>query len=232
MEGKYTCNVVIDLEFTPIPKNRRTGGLKHEIIEVGAVKLASDGTVCGTFSHMVKPQLAHGVSGTVRRITGINNADLSCARPLDEVLEALAAWIGPGNARMVTWSGSDLKQIQLECAAKGIAHRLPGRWLDIQRLYPRLWGMNKRRRIALGEAADWCGIEHDRASAHRALYDARMTAGIFRTMAFGEFHEHRARVEAELKRKKEACATSIGARCDGLAALLAELRGQEGSKAA
>lgn len=232
MEGTYTCNVVIDLEFTPVPRNCHPRGLKQEIIEVGAVKLAADGTVCGTFSHMVKPQLAHGVSGKVRRITGINNADLTCARPLAEVLEALAAWIDPGRVRMVTWSESDLKQVRLECAAKGIAHHLPGRWLNIQQLYPRLLGMNRRRKIALGEAAEWCGIAYDRASAHRALYDAQLTADVFRAMACGEFSEHRARVNEELSHEKETCSASIGAQCDGLAALLAELRGYEGARAA
>lgn len=232
-DSKYACNVVIDLEFTPVPKERQIGRLRQEIIEVGAVKLASDGTVCGTFTHMVKPQLAHGVSGTVRRITGINNRDLTCALPLAEVLEALATWIGPDRARMVTWSEHDLRQINMECTAKGIVHHLPGRWLDIQRLYPRLLGMSKtRRKVALGEAADWCGIEHDTKSAHRALYDARMTADVFLMMASGEFAEHRARVKEELGREQEICASSIGAQCEGLAALLAELRGQEGPQAA
>ena len=232
MDSKYTCNVVIDLEFTPVPRDLHMGGLQHEIIEVGAVKLASDNTICGTFSHMVRPEFAHCVSGTVRRITGISDADLACARPISEVLEALASWIGPGRARMVTWSECDLKQIRTECAAKGINHRLPGRWLDIQRLYPRLVGLGKRRKVALGEAADWCGIDNDKAFAHRALYDARMTAEIFCAMASGEFQEHRARLDEELRCEKRPCSTSIGSQCDGLAALLAELKGQEGARAA
>ncbi len=232
MDNRYTCNVVIDLEFTPVPRSKWIGDLRNEIIEVGAVKLSSDGTVCGTFSHMVKPQLAHCVSGKVRRITGINDADLTCARPLAEVLEALATWIGPGRVRMVTWSESDLKQIRAECAAKGIAHRLPSRWLDIQRLYPRLLGINKRRKVALGEAADWCGIQNDKASAHRALYDAQMTADVFHTMASGEFLAHRARIDEELRDEKKPCSMNIGAQCDGLSVLLAELISQEVTRAA
>lgn len=232
MRSKYTCNVVIDLEFTPVPKSRRIGGLQNEIIEVGAVKVAPDGTVCGTFSHMVRPQLANYVSGEVRRLTGIDNRDLTGARPLAEVLEALSTWIGPGRVRMVTWSAHDIKQIQAECATKGIVVRLPKRWMDIQQLYPRLMGLSRGRKVALGEAADWCGIKNDKASAHRALYDAQMTAQVFGAMASGELSEHRVRVNDELSRKKAPCSASIGAQCDGLATLLAELRSQEGCNAA
>ena len=40
----YDCNVIIDLEFTYVPKKRRRGGLTTEIIEVGAVKVDAAGT--------------------------------------------------------------------------------------------------------------------------------------------------------------------------------------------
>ncbi|MBR3234540.1 MAG: exonuclease domain-containing protein [Atopobiaceae bacterium] len=230
MKSAYACNVVIDLEFTPVPKGQRKGGLRCEIIEVGAVKLTPDGEVAGEFSHMVKPTIAHGVSSKVQRMTGIGDEDLTCARPLGEVLQALAAWIGPGKARMVTWSDSDLDQITRECAVKGIDIALPKRWLDIQKLYPRLTGMaNRRRRIALGDAADWCGIANEKAYAHRALYDAQMTAELFCMMAAGEFAEHQKRVAAELERPREdaVCTASIADRCGGLADLLASMRAAE-----
>ncbi|MBR2683283.1 MAG: exonuclease domain-containing protein [Atopobiaceae bacterium] len=225
----YACNVVIDLEFTHVPRQLRSDGIKYEIIEIGAVKLAADGSVAGEFSHMVKPTIARGVSGAVHRITGIGDEDLTCARPLAEVLEALRVWIGPAKARMVTWSECDLKQITCECAAKGIDVELPGRWLDIQRLFPRLMGMERNRRVALGDAADWCGIANDKANAHRALYDAQITAELFRLMASGECAAHRARVKAELDKGRgaSACSASIGERCGGLEELLASLRAQE-----
>ena len=227
MESKYTCNVVIDLEFTPVPKRLRKDGLRYEIIEVGAVKLGPDGSVVGEFSHMVKPVLSKGVSGKVHWMTGIGNEDLTCARPLDQVLDALAAWIGPGKARMVTWSGSDKAQIACECRVKGIEHHLPTRWLDIQRLYPRLMHTRKRM-VALGEAADWCGIANDKASAHRALYDAKMTAELFRMMASGECAAHREALDRQMQADKNKCSASIGAQCGGLAELLAQLQAKEG----
>lgn len=232
METTYSCNVVIDLEFTNVPRDRRVDGLATEIIEIGAVKVAPDGTIAGEFSHMVKPTLAAGVSGAVHRMTGIGDEDLTCARPLSEVLEALSQWIGNGRVRFVTWSDTDRRQIERECMAKGIEVGLPARWMDIQRLYPRLMG-SKKKFVRLGEAADWCGIDNDRSSAHRALYDAQMTAKVFLMMASGECAAHRARVEAELHKPsaEKSCSSSIGDRCGGLADLLASLMVQEAQAA-
>lgn len=232
MENTYSCNVVIDLEFTHIPRNRRIDSLATEIIEIGAVKVTPDGSIVGEFSHMVKPTLATGVSGAVHWMTGIGNEDLTCAQPLDEALEALRQWIGEGRARFVTWSDTDRKQIERECTTKGIAVKLPSRWMDIQRLYPRLMGSQKKF-VKLGEAADWCGIENDRSSAHRALYDAKVTTEIFLMMASGECSAHSARVEAELNKSnvKQSCSSSIAAQCGGLADLLASLKAKEAKAA-
>ncbi len=226
MKSSYVCNVAIDLEFTPVPRDLQQGGLRQEIIEVGAVKLAADSSVAGEFSHMVKPAFATEVSGVVQRITGIHSEDLTCARLLAEVLDALVTWIGPGRVRMVTWSDCDLKQLRAECGVKGLEWRLPARWLDIQGLYPRLMDMS-RRKVALGEAADWCGITNSEEALHRALYDAQLTSEIFRMMGAGECAAHKRAVEEKLSQGKKECAASLGEQCDGLAALLAQLRAKE-----
>ncbi|MDO4539009.1 MAG: 3'-5' exonuclease [Coriobacteriales bacterium] len=230
----YLCNVVIDLEFTPVPTKACAGGLRNEIVEVGAVKLAPDGSIVAEFSHIVRPTIGRGVSGRVHKLTGIGDEDVLCARPLPEVLEALSAWIGPGRVRMVTWSGHDLKQIKSECEAKGIDVQLPNRWLDIQSLYPRLVGLPHRRKVALGEAADWCGIPNNKKEAHRALYDAKMTARIFAMMAAGEFSAHKERMRTVIAtpEEKAPCASTIADRCSGLAALLAGLVASEAASAA
>ncbi len=234
MASAYDCNVVIDLEFTPVPKAVRGGtGLRQEIIEVGAVKLDPEGNVVGEFSHVVRPTMARSVSGQVRCLTGIVNGDIACARPLEEVIGALAAWIGPCRARMVTWSGSDLKQITVELGAKGIECALPHRWMDIQPMYAHFMGLG-RKKVALCDAADWLGIPNDRSRAHRALYDAQLTREVFNMMAKGELAEHRRRVRQETRdaRAVGACSTSIGSRCGGLAGLLASLMAEEAQQTA
>lgn len=175
MEATYDRNVILDLEFTHVPKRQRVNGLATEIIEIGAVMVAPDNSIIDEFSRMVKPTLAHNVSGAVHYMTGIGNEDIVCAKPLDTVLDDFADWIGHRKTRLVTWSDTDRRQVTRECSTKGISAELPARWLDIQRLYPRLMGIEKRL-VKLGDAADWLGIANDRLSAHRALYDAQITA--------------------------------------------------------
>ena len=223
MSSPYACNVIIDLEFTAIPRKRKVDGLANEIIEIGAVRVLPDGSVGDTFSRMVKPTISGGVSVITRRLTGIGSEDVLFAKPLAEVLDDFVAWIGQGKVRMVTWSPVDERQLKSECLAKHIAWRLPDRWLDIQRMYPRLMGTEKRL-FALGEAADWCGISNDRCSAHRALYDAQMTAELFRTMSSGECAAQRRVLDAEVKSDAGSFSASIADQCGGLASLLASLR--------
>lgn len=220
----YTSNIVLDLEFTPLPRSKRTKGFFNEIIEIGAVKTDASGQVLDTFESMVKPTLGHGVSGLVHRITGIGNEDLTAARPLEQVLASFAEWIGDGRARMVCWSGCDREQLAHECAAKGIEAQLPSRWLDIQRLYPRIYGIPKRP-VKLEEACITCGISFEGFEAHRALYDAKVTTELFQMMKSGDMRFQRARYEAELRRSQESTtlSSSIGDRCRGLAELYALL---------
>lgn len=220
----YASNVVLDLEFTPAGHAGRAQRLTDEIIEVGAVKVSPEGRVVGEFSQLVKPTLTKGVGGFVHHLTGIGNEDLVRARPLEEVLPAFAAWVGPG-ARMVTWSPTDRLQLTHECAAKGLDAALPRRWLDIQRLYPRLAGI-ARRAVKLKEAASWCGIPFE---AHRALYDAQMTAELFRMMLAGDLAAQREAMTSQVKSPSDEkpLSSTLGGSCGGLAELLASLRAQE-----
>lgn len=230
MSASYEQNIVIDLEFTSVPPRLRTLGLAHEIIEFGAVKLDENGQEIDRFSRMVKPYETNRVSRMVRSLTGIRGEELVQARRLEVVLGDFVEWIGEGRTRIVTWSESDLGQIRSECLAKGIdMGPLPRRWMDIQRIYPRLIGMRGRRQVNLVEAADWCGIPSDSLHAHRALDDALITAEVFRMMASGDCRKQKAVLDAGIRQGASSdCSSSVGSRCAGqLEALLAALRQSE-----
>ena len=226
--NRYSCNVVIDLEFTPTRRAGSERGLAYEIIEIGAVKVSTAGEVTDEFSRIVRPTLASGVSGFVHHLTGIGDEDLAQARPFDAMLPEFLEWAGPG-ARMVTWSGMDRAQLEHECAAKGVDTTvLPQRWLDIQRIYPMLIGI-RRRPVKLEEAATWCGIEFETSRAHRALYDAQLTAELWRMMLAGDLKAQHDAIASEVKSAADSksLSTSLSSRCADLADLLASLKAQE-----
>jgi len=140
-----------------------------------------------------------------------------------------AAWIGEGKVRVVAWSKSDRAQIEAECAFKGV--KIPaqlGRWLDLQAVYPRIMQVgNGRRHMSLRDAADWYGVAMDSSKAHRALYDAQVTARMMSQLMTGEYLKQK-RVLDELiplrrKGQVKTLTTNIGAVCAGLAELKAAL---------
>ncbi len=225
---KYAHNIAIDLEWTPIFNADKPEGLCQEIIEVGAVKLDPNGKELNTFSELVKPTFASGITRKVRRITGIRHQDLTGARSFEEVLRSLEEWIGTERSRMITWGNTDRTQILCECNAKGIESQLcERRWLNLQKLYPRIMG-TRRRQVALGEAADWCGIEFNKR--HRAVCDAHVTGQIFHMAATGECAVQRNVLKGSVihDARESSCSASISDRCGtGLAELLASLANQD-----
>ena len=224
---KCDHNIAIDLEWTSVFYANKPAGLHNEIIEIGAVKLGSNGDELDVFAEFVKPTYARSVTHRVRRITGIRDRDLAAARPFEDVLLSLANWIGNGRSRMITWGGVDRTQIFSECEAKGIKSGLPRRWLDLQKLYPRLMG-TRRRQVSLGEAADWCGLEFDKR--HRAMYDARATEQLFNMAATGSCTEQRRALSESIRCcvRERPLGASIADRCDAsLAELLSSLASKD-----
>ena len=227
----YDYNIVLDLEFTPIPHDLGTKRFRYEVIEIGAVRVDPKGTLFDTFDCLVKPSRTPRVSGQVRHLTGIRDSDLEDAEPFEQAFQHLVDWVGPSHrSRIIAWSPTDRRQIEAECAAKGV--EIPAHlthWLDLQRVYPRMLGVHSRGSMALRDAAYWAGEEFDARRAHRALYDAEVTAGLLRTLLTGEYREQRSRYATIMPQtfggRSTECTASLGSRCGGLADLLARMTG-------
>lgn len=225
--GSYSVRcehqIVIDLEFTPVPKGRRKGGLRNEIIEIGAVKLDAHGNAVDSFSRFVRPQFSDIVDSDIQGLTGIRTCDVSTADTLGWVLADFAVWIGTGSARIAAWSKSDRRQVMKECAVKGIeVPKQMRRWLDLQVVYPRLMGVGNGRLMPLRAAADWYGVALDASSAHRALYDARVTAELMRLLLTGEYRQQKTALEQSMPRLGglKPVASTLGETCGALGDLL------------
>ncbi|KJR10444.1 exonuclease domain-containing protein [Gordonia sihwensis] len=80
--------VAIDLETTGFSSEN------HRIVEIGAAKMAPDGTVLDTFSHITNPGANVPLPPSAERVHHITAGEIRAARPLDTVLGDLVAFVG------------------------------------------------------------------------------------------------------------------------------------------
>ena len=223
----FARQIVLDLEFAPVPRQRQRRGLRNEIIEAGAVKLDNRGNVMGEFSQFVQTEYAEGVAYPVRELTGISAVDTAMADPLYMVIKRLSDWIGRYSAQVVCWSGADRRQLMTECQAKHIDPAdFPMDWADLQAFYTSVMDVGCHGRVSLVDAATWFGVEFDESTghAHSALADARVTAKLLKQVMDGTY---RVSPRAQEIRRRwgmgEQAQTRLSSKCPELGDLLLQL---------
>ena len=82
-------------------------------------------------------------------------------------------------------------------------------WVDFQKMFPKVTGIHTERQLALEYAAELAGVDFDEAAAHRALYDARVTAEIAHIVLSGEYKERMKNVTGVLKSTIETSTASM-----------------------
>ena len=212
-----TNHIVLDFEMNPVHHDRsrnteRRGRLQSEIIEIGAVKLSDEVyEKMDEFSILVKPQFNDRIEPKITSLTGISYEDVTDAVCYEEAVAAFSEWIGYGEpARLYSWSTSDSSQICHECEEKNIP--VPanmGDWVDFQRMFPQETGLHIERQLSLEYAAELAGVDFDEKSAHRALYDARVTAELVAIVLSGEYRERMKNVTGVLQKTVETSTASM-----------------------
>lgn len=230
MASPYEQNIVLDLEFTRAGKAARQEGLRCEIIQFGAVRVSPDGTAADSFECFVRPQTTGCITWQVQRLTGISWSDVASAEPFEKSLADFREWVGGATTRFVTWSPSDLQQLIDESAYKTLDFPFArNRWFDLQKVYPRLMGVRKKRgQVRLVDAAEWyCGGEVVREQLHGAPYDAAVTAELFRLLKTGEYLAQKNMLAdiVPAQGKHEVLSENLGDRFADLAKLRDELAG-------
>ena len=92
--SRYEQNIVVDLEFTPVDKGAKTRKFKYEIIQIGAVRVSSDGEIKDSFSSFVKPEYTKSIAYAVQELTGIRMCNLTSEDTLEQILEKFREWVG------------------------------------------------------------------------------------------------------------------------------------------
>lgn len=157
--------VVIDFETTGMSPERG-----ERITEVGAV-LVEHGRIAARFQSLANAGVP--VPPFIRQLTGISNAMLAAAPPVDEVMAALAAFVGTHT--LVAHNASfDRRFLDAELARIGRT-----------RTQPMLCTVQLSRRLvrdapshSLGPLVRWLDLP-DSGVHHRALADAEMTAHLW-----------------------------------------------------
>lgn len=172
--------VIVDLEMCNVPSKLNIC-IGNEIIQIGAVLLDKEYKICDTFMTYVKPEFGV-LTSFITNLTGITKNDIADAPKLSEALNNFIKWL-PDNARLVSWSDSDAKQIQKETDFKSIhileLEKLLDEWVDCQKTFYEI--MYSSRKYGLVDALNVSSIEYDE-NIHDALVDAKNTALLFAKM--------------------------------------------------
>ena len=159
---------VIDFETTGL-----SPALGDRVIEIGAV-IIEDGRPGPRYQALANPGFA--VSAFIESYTGITNAMLANARPVEDVMRELAVFIGD---RSVVAHNAAFDRRFLASELDRIGGYAPARFacsmLISRRLYPD--APNHR----LGTLVRYRDIEHS-GTFHRALADSEMTARLWLDM--------------------------------------------------
>lgn len=171
-------HIVLDLEMNPVGDADAATGLKTETIEIGAVKIsAATNQIIDEFTCLVRPEYNHRIEPNITRLTGITTGEVRSAGSFASALTGFSDWVGRERVRIYSWSPSDHLQLRSECKAKHIAFPDNLRnWIDFQAEYPKYWGRSNSRALSLKDAARLIGTDVAPDCAHRALYDAQITA--------------------------------------------------------
>ena len=114
----------------------------------------------------------------------ITQKDLKNAPGFEEALRQFELWLPDGEVEMVSWSRTDLKQLQNEMQAKSIVserfEKIFETWNDCQKTFSNK--MEKKRAYSLEEALIAANIIQE-GQAHDGLSDAYNTALLFAKMA-------------------------------------------------
>jgi inhibitor of KinA sporulation pathway (predicted exonuclease) len=169
--------VVVDIEATCWKKG--VFNRKKETIEIGAVRMLLDRppSAWPEFQTFVRPKRLPRLSSFCRELTGITQENVDAAPTFPEALRLFLDWAQPlEQVVLATWSRYDLWQIDLDLEAHGLP-KLAVPFLDVKKLAARTVGTKSLEETARELAPDTVAV-----SRHRAIADARRTAGILKRL--------------------------------------------------
>ena len=172
--------IVVDLEWnqSPLGKGSERENLPFEIIEIGAVKLNSQGEILEEFHSYIKPQVYKELHYKTQELLNICINNLKNQEKFQTVIKNFFHWCGKDYA-FCTWGSMDLTELQRNLAYYNLLFLLPGpiRYYDVQKLFALQYEGIKNPHT-LEYAVDFLKLEKQEVF-HSAIHDARYTTQVF-----------------------------------------------------
>lgn len=174
--------IILDLEWNTAfsVKERR---YVNEIIEFGALKLDENLHQLSDFNAFVHPEISKHVNDRVKKLTGIQDANLTNAKSFEEVCNDFTNWIGDvEHSLLITWDETDVRTLIDNSKYYLKTPYLPflSHYLNVQDVFMQVYKMPKSQRVGLSNAAKIAGIDPEQFVHHRALGDCLLTAECMR----------------------------------------------------
>ena len=211
-------HVVLDVEMCRVQMRSTGFPYRHEIIQIGAVKLSDSYEIVDEFSTYVRPRYGK-VDFFIKDLTGITEQMVKQAPDIEEALQRMVQWVGEDEADFYSWSDTDYYQIRNEILCKCQENACwdlllnETNWIDYQAKFSER--LESPRALKLAEALDLAEIDPE-GHLHDGLADAYNTARLIAKLETQK--DYRTLIERNRTREKneEPLTTSLGAFLQGL----------------
>lgn len=148
---------------------------RHEIIEIGAIRVGRDATVLDTFRSLVKP--AATIPGRVTELTGITQLSIDReGKPLPEVVREFKAFVG--DLPMVGFN-ADLGMAFLGNASQRSGASITNEVSCARKMTNRAWPERKSQGLSDLARSDKAIDKSNSAPKHRVLDDCRKVLAVY-----------------------------------------------------
>lgn len=211
-------HIVLDVEMCRVQMRTDRFPYRHEIIQIGAVKLNDSYEIVDEFSTYVRPRYGK-VDFFIKDLTGITEQMVKQAPDIEEALQRMVQWVGEDEADFYSWSDTDYYQIRNEILCKCQENASwdlllnQTNWVDYQAKFSER--LESPKALKLAEALDLAEIDPE-GHLHDGLADAYNTARLIAKLETQK--DYRTLIERNRVREKneEPLTTSLGAFLQGL----------------
>ncbi|MBB4865739.1 inhibitor of KinA sporulation pathway (predicted exonuclease) [Pseudomonas nitritireducens] len=150
-----------------------------ELIQIGAVVMAKDGTLINRFEAYARPSIHPKLTSFCTRLTGISQSRIDQAKPLSEVLVEFDKWVAGIHSDHLghwgSWGAYDRNQFIKDARRQKVTLQILAQDSTHHNLKS-IWAERARQRpMGLGKAVVAEGLRFE-GRAHNALVDAENIA--------------------------------------------------------